>query len=66
MARGTFRLPRLLEFQALRSGDVEAVRAGLMARQAEVGLPTPGDNVLFGKVQWQYHGKMSRNTSNAL
>jgi hypothetical protein len=28
--------------QALWSGDVEAVRAGLAARQAEVGLPTPG------------------------
>jgi hypothetical protein len=28
---------------ALWSGDVEAVRAGLAARQAEVGLPAPGD-----------------------
>jgi hypothetical protein len=28
--------------QALWSGDVEAVRAGLAARQAEVGLPAPG------------------------
>jgi hypothetical protein len=28
--------------QALWSGDVEAVRAGLAARQAEVGLPTAG------------------------
>jgi hypothetical protein len=28
--------------QALWSGDVEAVRAGLVARQAEVGLPTAG------------------------
>jgi len=29
--------------QALWSGDVVAVRAGLVARQAEVGLPAPGD-----------------------
>jgi hypothetical protein len=28
--------------QALWSGDVETVRAGLAARQAEVGLPAPG------------------------
>jgi hypothetical protein len=30
--------------QALWSGDVQTVRAGLVARQAEVGLPAPGDS----------------------